>query len=214
MAAVCAVSAAPWAVDAASAAVCASWAACAASLAACVAVVAAVVALPSAAAAASWAAFAASWASFAEVPAAVAASWAVVAASLVYGIGDGGLLELLEHSRRRGLEGGRVLIAAIRPYPFYDPVFIRVLIKSKSSGNVCMWIRSSMLTLVFSSPRYWSVLAVSVGGISSSHTIRVVKQRSRSPIRLYTAARSLSSGIAICRARNERLSRPTSPPFP
>lgn len=42
-----------------------------------------------------------------------------------YGIGDGGLLELLEHSRRRGLEGGRVLIAAIRPYPFYDPVFIR-----------------------------------------------------------------------------------------
>ena len=42
-----------------------------------------------------------------------------------YGIGDGGLLELLEHSRRRGLEGGRVLIAAIRPYPFNNPVFVR-----------------------------------------------------------------------------------------
>lgn len=41
-----------------------------------------------------------------------------------HGIGDEGLLELREHSLRRGLEGGRVLIPPIYPNSFDNPVFV------------------------------------------------------------------------------------------
>lgn len=54
-------------------------------------------------------------------------------------IGDGGLLELPEHGLRRSLEGGRVLIPPIRPYPFNDPVFIRDRFRALEVGDAAVY---------------------------------------------------------------------------